>query len=288
MKMTLILTAPNCFRPPAVMEHVQDVLQTGGSVAMATRDHPDTLPDWPEFTAVDADDWDALSRNPSSLTVLDNLRFRDCRGQVFERWSGAGWEELPVRDIEQLVLGLSHPAESLMLVSGDDAVSGAWRGWLEQHSIGIERHVGHRARYWSMRGRDGQTLRLDGNLLQKRLEPDACRGLDVEIVAPEQETLLAMMAEYTSIRYDYRNPADPRWLNASGEGIREIIGAHAGQANPAFLLEALETLYDFVSEHVDFRQPWPCCTHWFEPMETDEHGQESSIPYRELSGRKNP
>lgn len=257
MKTTLILTAANCFRPPAVLELVREQLASGGSVAMATRDHPDTLPETPEFTAVEAEDWDAVVKQRASLVVLDNLRFRDCRGRVFERWAGTGWEEQPLRVIEQFVMELSH-ADSLILVSSDDSVSEAWRGWLERHNIGIEKHGGARARYWNMLGRDGQTLRLGENALQKRLEPGACRRLECEVVDPEQETLMALMAEYTTVRYDYRNPADPRWLNTHDDGIRKIIGGHARQAcdsNPYFLLEALETLYDVVSEYVDFTKP---------------------------------
>lgn len=262
MQATLILTARDCFRPPAVMEHARTRLASGGSVAMATRDHPDTLPDFPEFAAVGADDWEAVLQHPPSLAVLDNLRFRDCRGQVFERWSETGWQEVPAATLEKLVRRLRDRAEALILVSGDDSVSGAWRGWLDRHHVGIERHVGHPARRWCIRNpangmaahAEAGPAGLPGNTLQMRLDPAAARRLECEVVAPEQEALLSLMAEYTTLRYDYRNPADPRWLNVHDDTVREIIGAYAWQASPNILLEALESLHDVLSEYVDFRE----------------------------------
>ncbi len=255
MNTTLILTAHNCFRPPAVLQHVREKLASGGSVVMATRDHPDTLPDSPELAALNADDWDSLLTSPGNLVVLDNLRFRDCQGRVFERWTEVGWEQQPVKLIERLLLKLTQTTDSLILVSDDDSISGAWRAWFEQQTFQIEKHVGHPARYWGMRDRNGERIRLDEDALQKRLDPDGARRFECEVVAPEQETLFALLAEYTTIRYDYRNPADPRWLNNNDDKLREMIITYAKHADPRDLLEAMETLYDLISEHVDFTKP---------------------------------
>lgn len=265
MNPTLILTAPNCFRPPAVLEHVQYVLQTGGSVAMATRDHPETLPDSVEFASFAANDWDGARRQGASLTVLDNLRFRDCRGQVFERWSAEGWQRHPLRDIEQFVIETAAaPPHSLLLVSGDASVSGAWRSWLGLHGIRIEKHVGHRSRHWRIMAHDRRVL-WPGMLedegdpapcaaaLRTRMLPESARRFESEVVDPAQEALLAMVAEYGTLHWDYRNPADPLWLNASDETIRDILASYCGCSDPRPLLEALETLHDAVSEFADFR-----------------------------------
>lgn len=264
MKPTLILTAANCFRPPAVMEHVQDVLHTGGSVAMATSDHPDTLPDAAEFAGFAAEDWDGVRQQSASLTVLDNLRFRDCSGRIFERWSVEGWQELPLREIEQFVIDMAAPAHSLILVSGDASLSGAWRNWFELHGIRIERHVGHRSRHWRIMAHDRRVLwpgmREDGSdltpcaaALRTRMIPESARCFESEVVDPAQEALLAMVAEYATLHWDYRNPADPRWLNTGDGAIREILASYCGCSDPRPLLEALETLHDSVSEFVDFR-----------------------------------
>jgi len=255
MKMTLILTAHNCFRPPGVLQEVRQQLENGGSVLMATRDHPDTLPDSPEFTAVNADDWEAALDSPNGLTVLDNLRFRDCQGRIFERWCEVGWDRQAIKVMEQFLHKLAHPAASLILVSDDDSISEAWRAWFEYRKFQIRKQVGHAARFWGLRAPHGEPVRLDREALQTRLDPGACRSFECEVIAPEQETLLALMAEYTTTRYDYRNPADPRWLNTSDEKIREIVTTYSRQADPRDLLEAMETLYDVISEYVDFRKP---------------------------------
>lgn len=263
MNITLILTASNCFRPPAVIERVLERLANKNTVAMATRDHADTLPDNPSFTALAADDWECLLRQPRALTVLDNLRFRDARGEEFERWSETGWETRPRGTLEHLIKDLSAATASLMLVSADAGVSGAWRAWCEQREIRIEQHAGHPARHWSLeeglpRGErgteDGVIVNLFENALQKRLDPvhDVPRRFKCEVVDPEQEILLALMAEFTAMRYDYRNPADPLWLNARDDGLREIIAGCARHAKPGRLLEAMESLYDVLSEYTDF------------------------------------
>ena len=250
MKKTLHLTEADCFRPPEVLLRLRQCLDAGGAAAMATRDHPESLP---EGTVHAGDDWQAVVDAAPDLAVIDNLRFDDCRGRRFERRVDIEWLPEPAERLESLLADLAARTAGLILVCEEPAVSGAWAAWFERRGFGVARTMpGVPCRHWSLTEADGRPVRYRDQGLQARLDAGRPRVFRAEVVAPEQEALLAAVAEYATVRHDYRNPEDPRWLNARDDGVRDLFGAFASRGDPRALLSDIETLYDLVSEHVDF------------------------------------
>lgn len=265
MKIQLFTTRVDCFRSPAVLDRVRQRLRDGGTVAMATRDHPETLPDGVVHAG---DDWAAVVAAGPALAVLDNLVFSDRRGRELRRWSG---DEGRYRNTCAGVLGsvlndlTDAGTTEVLLVSEEAEVSDGWREWMVRRSIvphlpvpGMVEGLAPRRRWWLSNSANTNRSRYryrDGRLL-KPVAADSPRLLETEVCTPEAEVLLAIMAEYVAVRWDSRNPEDPRGLNQRYDMVHEILEAFVGTGGDSrVLLTAMEDLFDFVCEYVDFSRP---------------------------------
>lgn len=252
MATTLMLPEADCIRPPAVLSAVRAQLQAGGCVIMATRDHADALPDSHEFTPCPSDCWEGLLNSYADLLVADNLRFRDRQGQVFERWSDSGWRREPRQRLEELLDARATRPGALLLVCEDAEISPAWRHWFEVQEIAVQAHSGMRRRRWSLKDAEGQVLEFLGGGMYARLK-SACAGyFEAAVAAPQQEMLLAVVAEYAALRYDCRNLDERRLPNVRDDRLHEMVAAVAGRGDAADLLEDLEAIHDLVATYVDF------------------------------------
>lgn len=261
MKIFLALTEPDCFRMPEVLDHIREGLREGDTVAISTRDHSETLPEG-VFHA--GDDWSALVTAEPHLAVLDNLRFEDPGGRAFERWNGeAGRYVVEPEDFLGAVIDdlADVGARELLLVCEEERISEGWSDWMTRRGIFMLQQGAEtepvRCRRWELSGPEGGEFRYryrDGHLL-RRADSASPRLFGAEATDPRSEALLALAGEYAALRYEYDNPDDPRQLNARADRFHEIVGAFGGTADPRAILEALEDMYDLVSEHVDFSRP---------------------------------
>ena len=261
MKIFLALTEPDCFRMPEVLDRIREGLREGDTVAISTRDHPETLPEW-VFHA--GDDWSAVVTAEPHLAVLDNLRFEDPGGRAFERWNGeAGRYVAESVDFLGAVIDdlADGEARELLLVCEEERISEGWSDWMTRRGIfrlepGADAES-VRCRRWELSGPEGGEHRYryrDGHLL-RRTDSASPRLFGAEVTEPRSEALLALAGEYAALRYEYANPDDPRRLNARADRFHEIVGAFGGTSDPRGILDALEEMYDWVSEHVDFSRP---------------------------------
>ena len=258
MKIFLIPTPVNCFRSPAVLGRIREGLREGHTVAISTRDHPETLPDGVVHAG---DDWSAVVSAGPDLAVFDNLTFDDARGRDLRRWDDDEGRYLivPTGTLEA-VLGYLKDLQTkeVLLVCEEAEISDGWREWMGRHDvIVLDPEPAPEwfpcRRWWLADARDaGERYRYREGRLLKPVQPAFPRLFEAEIRTPAAEALLALTAEYAAVRYENQNPEDPRGLNQRDDMCHEIMEAFAGAEDPRVILSAMEDLYDIVSDHVDF------------------------------------
>lgn len=261
MKIYLFTTEVDRFRSPAVLDRVRQRLRDGGTVAMATRDHPETVPDGVVHAG---DDWAAVVAAGPALAVLDNLVFSDRRGRELRRWTG---DEGRYRNTCAGVLGsvLNDLGKSgtneVLLVSEEAEISDGWRDWMERHGVIVMvpdcDHEPVYCRGWFLAtGKDhGGAYSYPEKRLVKRTDMACARFFASQVVDPRSAALLALAGEYSAVRFEYANPEDPRQLNAREDMFHRIVEDFAGSIDPREIISALEDMYDWVYEHVDFSRP---------------------------------
>ena len=216
----------------------------GGTVAISTRDHPETLP---EGVVHAGDDWSAVAAAGPDLAVFDNLVFEEPRGRELRRWDGdvgryvnvsAGLLESVLNDLD-----VSGHERGPAGFGGDGRSATGWRGWMTRHAAlpmvpypEAESDGLVARRQWSLE--DTQYFvnfpyRYREGRLVKPCPGDWPRKLEVKIFTPAAEALLALTAEYAAVRFDSRDPEDPRGLNQRYDMCHEILEAFGGTAGPA-------------------------------------------------------
>lgn len=264
MEIFLVRTIADCYRPPNVLEWVRQRLGEGKTVAMVSRDHPDTLPDG---VVHEDDDWTAIVDIKPSVAVLDNIVFDDPTGIRLRRWNSNEGRYVPEsRNALDAVLDELRDAgtEEVLLVS-EEELSGAtvWRGWLNRK--GVTEYVDFKTecryrRVWWLNEQEesrNRAYRYRENRLLKTAEPQNSRRFSAEFVTPVGEALLALVGEYASTRFDTCDPDDPGRLNQRDDMFHEIIEALSGTVDPRVILTALDELFDIVTDHIDFsRSRW--------------------------------
>lgn len=264
MEIFLVWTIPDCYRPPNVLELVRQRLGEGKTVAMVSRDHPDTLPDG---VVHEDDDWTAIVDIKPSLAVLDNIVFDDPRGIMLRRWNANEGRYVPEsRSALESVLADLRDAgtEEVLLVSEEELSSTTeWRGWFLKQ--GVTEHVDFKAehhyrRVWRLykdEGKNERAYRYKEDRLLKIETGKESRIFITEFITPISEALLALVGEYVATRYEACNPDDRGRLNQRDDMFHEIIEALSGTVDPRVILTALDELFDIVSEHIDFsRSRW--------------------------------